>query len=229
MAYSKTKSTKRKRTTKKKTGSLKMMVKREISKQIETKERIFQAYTYLNSFSWGSGAQVIGCFGDMARGTEDGQRVGDLVFCKSIYLRMAIEVETGNLSANYNNCRIVVVTPKSYSGTRYQPNDTQNFVRSVFYNQNDVRQYCAPIDTDRWKVLYDKTKFLQKLPVDGVTSAIAPQTWYVNKFIKVNAPIRYDTAQNVTNDIYIIAVSDSNGAPNAGAVAGFVKCYYKDA
>ena len=48
-------------------------------------------------------------------------------------------------------------------------------------------------------------------------------------FVKCHRTIFWDDYGNINNDIYMIAISDSNAIPNPGAIGGFVNAYYKDA
>ena len=65
------------------------------------------------------------------------------------------------------------------------------------------------MDTNRWRVHFDRTFFLNFMPVDGSTSTSVARTRFLKAFVKVNRKIFWDDAGNINNDVYLIAISDS--------------------
>lgn len=210
---------------------LKRMVRSMILKSQETKEL---TYTYdnvggtnLKNMSYGSGTAVVGFFGAIAGGTGDGNRIGSRIYARGINIRLAIQ------PYDYSNyVRIIIFQPKPGMATNIQPSATASFVQSVLSNTpSGVIQWLAPVDTDRFKILSDSNFYLRYQPLDGNSNQTTLQTKFYNKFIKVNRPIQWDDTGVINNDVYMICISDSGsvGTTHPGAVAGFVRVYYKDA
>lgn len=114
--------------------------------------------------------------------------------------------------------------------TNIQPTSTASFVQSVLSGApSGATQWLQPVDTDRFEVLLDKVYYLKNTAVDGSSSASAVSTRFLRKFIPINKKIQWDDSGQINNDVYVIAISDSAAVPNPGAVAGYIRVYYKDA
>jgi len=211
--------------------NIKKLIQSQINKSIETKEL---TYNYTNvgssnfsSISYGSTAIVAGLFGAIAQGVNDGQRIGNSLFARGVNIHMAIQNASADIT---NQVRFICFQPKKGMATNIQPSSTASFVQSVLSGAaSGATQWLQPVDTDRFEVIFDKVYYLKNTAVDGSTSASAVSTRFLRKFIKVNKKIQWDDSGVVNNDIYLLAISDSAAVPNPGAVAGYVRVYYKDA
>lgn len=217
----------RRRRTRYGTKKIRRIARSVVMRSVETKEA---RYSYssvggsnYSSVSYGAAAIVAGCFGAISQGTGQANRIGNAIFARGI--RIYFPVQPGD---NINNLRFVCVSAKS--GTPTQPASTALFVQNLFSNGgSSATQWTYPIDTNRWKVHFDKTFFLKFMAVDGSTSTSVPQTRFLKKFVKVNRKIFWDDGNNINNDVYLVAISDSSAVPHPGAIGGFVNCYFKDA
>jgi len=205
------------------------IAKAVFNRGVETKESRY-AYTSVgttsanfSSVSYGAGSIVTGCFGGITNGTGQNNRIGNSIIARGIRIYMPLA------PGDNNNClRFIVVSPKS--GAPIFPSSTASFVQSVLSNGGSgSTQWTFPVDTQRYRVHYDKTFYLRMLPVDGSTATQAPVIKFLKIFIKVNRKMFWDDTNTMNNDVYLVAISDSFTAPNPGAIGGFVNCYFKDA
>lgn len=211
--------------------NIKKMIRSEVLRSQETKEL---TYTYSNvgssnfsSISYGSGAVVAGFFGAISQGVNDGQRIGNSLYARGININFALQNATGD---GQNYLRFIIFQARKGMATNIQPSSTSSFVQSVLSNSSaSVTQWLQPVDTDRFEVLCDKTYWFRNLPIEGNSALIVPQTHFFKKFLKINRKMQWDDSGVINNDVYMIAISDSALSPNPGAVAGFVRVYYKDA
>jgi len=202
------------------------IAKSVFNRSVETKEA---RYTYssvgginFSSVSYGSAAVVAGLFGAIAQGTGQAQRVGNSIYARGV--RIYFPVQAGD---NINNLRFICVSPKQ--GAPIQPTNAQVFIQGVLSNGSiGATQWTYPVDTNRWRVHFDRTFFLNFMPVDGSTSTSVARTRFLKAFVKVNRKIFWDDAGNINNDVYLIAISDSAAVPNPGVIGGFVNTYFKD-
>lgn len=203
------------------------IAKTVFNRQVETKETRYGfgsvAGISFASVGYGASTCITGLYGAINPGATQAQRVGNYITARGIRLHFAIQA-----GDSYNNIRFLLVSPKQ--GTPVQPNSITNFALSVFSNQGaSATQWCNPVDTNRWNVHMDKSFYLQYVPVDGSTANVIPRTLFLKQFVKLNKKIFWDDVGTINNDVYLVAISDSNVVPNPGVVAGFVNCYFKDA
>lgn len=209
----------------------KAYVKKTIKKMSETKE---VRYDYndvgtvsggLTSVSYGSATKCGGLYGAIAQGTGHTQRIGNSLLATGI--RFDLVMSPGDTT---NQLRLIFFTPKK-GGIRYQPSDVTNFTENLLSGEaSSTVQFLSPVDTSRFRVLYDKTKLLRFVPTFGAgtaTDVYALQRHYKG-FIKLNKKIVFDDEAQMTNDIYFLAISDSSVPAHPGAVAGYCVCYFKD-
>lgn len=204
------------------------IAKSVVNKQLETKENRYPhnniGSSSFSSVSYGSGSIVAGLFGATAQGVGQGQRVGNAIRAIGVRINLAIQP-----ADTYNNFRIFCVSPKI--ATPIQPSSTAAFVTNVLSGATSSNtQWLAPIDTTRYTVHFDDQYFLRFMPTDGNTGTQVAQTVFCKHFINLkNRKIVWDDNGVINNDVYLVAISDSVAAPNPGAIAGFVNCYFKDA
>lgn len=205
------------------------MVRSMVLKAQETKEL---TYPYNNigsvnfsSVGYGGSSAAAGLFGAIAQGVNDGQRIGNSIYARGAYLRMVFSP-----GDNTNFMRLLVVQPKRGMATNILPSSITSFVSSVLSGaSSSSTQWLQPVDTDRFEVLADKNIYFTWKPLDGSTTTTVAQVRFFNKFLKINRKIQWDDSGVVNNDVYFIALSDSSAVAHPGAVAGFVRVYYKDA
>lgn len=200
------------------------IAKREVRKALETKHKD-KPYTSLiasTTISYGSASSVNGMYGDIAEGTGENERIGLKI--KTSGVKFDLEFRCGDLQ---NTIRILVVTARK--GIRYQPTDVTNFVQNLLSNTApSATQYGAPVDPDRFKILIDKKIHLRQVPYDGGTAAGISTTYLFREYVRMNKVLSWDLQGNITNDMYLVMLSDSGLVPNPGAVSGYVRAYYKD-
>lgn len=203
------------------------VAKSVFNRYVETKE---VRYTHSNvgsvnfsTISYGSGAVIAGLFGAISQGTGQSTRVGNKVTARGIRVYFPLSA-----ADTTNNLRFIVVSAKG--GTPIQPSLTASFVSLVLSQASSgTTQWSAPVDTNRFRVHYDKTFFLTFDPVDGSGTSVKPRIKFMKFFIKCHRTIFWDDGGNINNDYYMIGISDSGTIPNPGAIGGFVNVYYKDA
>lgn len=148
------------------------------------------------------------------QGTDDNQRVGDSIFCTSIYLRMSLIRNTGS---NYDNVRLII------------------FQDLMGYNSPVVNDLMEPIMMggayapisqynhyfmSRFRILWDKTVSLSLNT--GVTRNLS-------KFIKVNRKLEYVGAATFKNQIYLLTIGDNNNALQLVTCNSVTRVIYTDA
>jgi len=207
--------------------NIRRMIKSEVLRSQETKETTYSSTGIggisFSSVSYGSSSASCGLFGAIVQGTAASNRIGDRIYARGVNIRLALQA-----GDPYNNLRFIVFRAKT--GTVIQPGLTGTFVQSLLSGVGSSgTQWLQPVDTDRFVVYYDKTFNLKFMPLDGSTGTSIPQTKFFNKFIKVNRPMQWDRSGSMNDDVYMVAISDSAGVPNPGAIAGFVRVYFKDA
>lgn len=207
--------------------SVARIAKAIFNRAVETKE-VRYSYTSVgganfSSVSYGSGAVVAGLYGALANGTGQANRIGNAIMARGV--RIWFPLQPGD---NINNLRFIAVSAKS--GAPVQPSSVALFLQSVLSNGSaGSTQWTYPVDTNRYKVHFDRTFYLRFNPVDGSTATSTPQTKFLKAFIRLKRRIFWDDTNTVNNDVYLIAISDSAVAPNPGAIGGFINAYFKDA
>lgn len=209
--------------------NVKKIVRKELSKAIETKEATFDFSTMgLNSIGTG-GATTAPLFGHLANiptGTLDGQRVGNQIILRGLRYYFPIQNAVGD---RINHVRLCYVMPKRYypvSGT------ITEFLRDCF--GDSAWNMYSPINTDKYTVYVDRMIYLRNVANDGSSANANPDTKLLKGFFKINKKIQYDF-EGITQvirpdqELYCFAISDSTAIPNAGAIGGFSRVFYKDA
>jgi len=218
---------------KRRVNSVKKIVNRAIKRNIELKDKTYP-YTAVGinpvggsaesfaSTSYGSTATITQLFRGVSRGTNDGERIGHSVNCKGVYMNLAIQ--NGD---SFNQYRLIVFRPKG----RYTTTSVAGLVQMILSGTASAStQWAAPVDTDYFKVYYDKILNLRSVDYDGTTSVV--QTRFVRKLIKFKSGKKIEWDEQDTqpaNDVFVMAISDSAAVANPGVIAGFFKLYYTDA
>lgn len=203
------------------------VAKSVVSRAIETKE-IRYAHTAVaganfSSVGYGTSSVVCGLFGAITQAITQQGRIGSKIYARGV--RIFLPIQAGD---TINQLRFIIVSPKQ--GTPVFPSVPGQFASSVLSaSSSSGQQWSYPVDTNRWRVHLDKTFFLTFDPVDGNSSAVKARTKFLKAFVKVNRSMVWDDANFITNDVYMLAISDSGAIPNPGAIGGFVTCYFKDA
>lgn len=202
------------------------IAKKAVRKEAETKEKDL-TYTALglSSIGYGSASSVLYMANQIASGSADGQRVGNKILIQNIRFQFAIM--PGDTT---NWFRLIFVIPKT--GVDYNATVT-NVAENVLGLASSATQWMGLIDTDRYRVLYDKMIFLEYVPDAGSSAAVHGQGKILKGNIKLNKEIEYayssaSAATYATNDVLMLAISDSGAVSHPGAVAGNLRIYYKD-
>lgn len=209
---------------------LRRMVRRMINRNIETK---WHEYPFgsvgdqsFNSIGYGNSSVV----GILSRGIIEGtnyqERIGRKIIVKA--LRIWLAFQPGD---SHNYLRLLVVRPKG----QVNLTNNANFVAQVLTDSaGGSTQWLEPVDTEKFKVYFDKTMYLRFQPLNGSTTDTTPTTKIVRKTIKLSVPLVWGAQLASAEDdpyrnLYIVGVSDSAAIPHPGAIAGNVRVYYKDA
>lgn len=202
------------------------VVKRTVDRMSETKEGF---YTYSNcggnaadfsSFGYGAASACASLVAGITAGTGSGQRIGRQIFVRGV--QVSFMMQPGD---SYNNIRFVLVRPRG------QADLTNNavFVQQVLSGvSSSGTQWANPVDTDIYQVLWDRMFTMRKLPLDGNSSNTVNQNKLIRKYIKINQKFTFDTSASNLRDLWLIGISDSAAIAHPGAIAGFVKVWFKD-
>lgn len=239
MAYLRRRRVFRKRRPKRKVSyPIKRYVRAALRKNIEMKFRQYQwdavgrepisnGIPGFGSVSYGGSSIFTSLDGGIDNGTGEGQRIGNRITIKGFQINMA--VQTGDYT---NYFRMLLVSPKK----QYDKSSAANFIQELFSNKaSNSYQWLQPVDTEVYKVYWDKKvdfRYLATGGTGGVTDpAAVPGTKFFKKFVKLNKKCQWTVANGYfsTSPLFLVAISDSGAVTNPGAVAGFVKVWYTDA
>lgn len=202
------------------------VVKKEIRKESETKEKDL-TYSALSLTSIGYGSSSINNYlvQNIAQGYDDGQRIGNKIHLQNIRFQFAFTA-----GDTVNHLRLLMLMPKT--GLDYNAN-VQNLAQNVTTIASSGQQWLGLVDTDRYRVLYDKKLFLEYVPDTGSTSAVHAVTKFVSANIKINKDIEWAysaaaAAVQPTTEVIFLCISDSSTVSHPGAIAGNLRLYYKD-
>lgn len=205
-----------------------------VNRNIETKEK---KYSYdsvgidpiggsavsLGSVSYGGSAVIAGLVRGVTAGTGEGSRLGHQLTLRGVYINLAVQCASGSET---NNFRLLVIRPKGQISTT----STAALVQQVLSNAtSSSTQWLNPVDTDFFKVYYDKMAFIKPTDITG-TGSVSQR--FFKKFIKFpkGMVMKWNEADSQPfRDLYILAISDSAAVSHPGAIAGFVRLYFKDA
>lgn len=175
------------------------------------------------SISYGSSAIICQLCRGIITGTGEGTRVGHEITLRGLYINLAIQCASG---AEQNNVRIIVLRPK---GT-FTTTSVAALCQQIMNNQaSGGTQWLQPVDTDFFSVFMDKMFFIKPTDISGVGS---PSQRFCKRFIKFKRGIHMkwnEADSQPARDLIMFAISDSAAVSHPGAVAGYVRLYYKDA
>lgn len=204
---------------------LKKLISQTMSSMAETKEKVLDATSTIGLGSVSSGGLAYGSLDTITQGVSDDQRIGNSIFLRGA--RFYFPIQNGD---NHNHFRLILAMPHAY--TRYPLGGTVNNYMSDLFGTNSFNMY-SPINTDKYKVFYDKTILLRNLANDGNSTTANPDTRLLQKFFKINKKIQYEYDApsgfvKPTTELILYAISDSIAVSHPGALGGFLKLYYKD-
>jgi len=195
---------------------------RVVNRRIETKR-----IQYTNSFVSSNGITGTGYIVDLvtslnaaaglAQGTQENERVGDVIHCRGIRLRMSIANHPYNSDTTYQQLknkigvRIMVVGTKDATATRGD------------ILENDSFPAIQAPDTDKVKVLYDRFRYLHTEYTGALAGSNSMQTFFDHSIWVPGAKIgwrgKLQFVDNSATDLkgyrYYLAIFPS--APNDGA------------
>lgn len=210
------------------------IAQRVVNKNIEMKEIIYP-YTAVGidpitgtapsftSVGYNSSSVIAQLCRGILQGTADNQRIGNKITLKGVYLNFMCTCAS---ATEPNVLRFMIVRPKG----QYSNTSTSALAFQILSSQTTGSTECLqPIDTDAFTVYADITKFMKPF---ATYDANYLQYYKIKKFIKFPKGLSMQWSQansQPDRDLFLMAISDSGILPNAGAVLGFVKLYYKDA
>lgn len=218
------------RSSRKRKPSVKRIVRKEISKAIETKEATFDhSGTGMSSIGNGGVGNAVTLFGhaaNIAQGTADGQRIGNQITMRGIRYYFPIQNAVGE---RINHVRVLYVMPHRY----FPDSGTAATITSDVFGTASWNMF-SPVNTDKYKVLLDKFLYFRNVSNAGSTADSNPETKLIKGFLKINKKIQYDYegisgATRPDQEVYLLAISDSTAIPNPGALGGYSRVFYKDA
>lgn len=176
------------------------------------------------SISYGASSVAAGIFGGVALGTAQNQRIGSSIYARGI--RVFFPLQPGD---NTNYLRFILIQPKNGATLNQLTISSDLFIRSVFSNQaSSATQWSMPVDTNRYTVFFDKTFTMSFGPLDGASGTNLPSQSLMSFFVKCNKKLTWDDTGYLSNDYFLIGISDSAAVQHPGAVGGYVKAYFKD-
>lgn len=193
---------------KQKSPSVRALVKKEMSRAVETKHKSFEAPAFVDI---GALSGTLTEISSISQGVGDSNRVGNRIDVKKIYIQKLLRVED-NTSVPHSTIRVLLVQS-----------------RGGVLTTADMPNLMTAVDLDKMYVLKDH---LYNLSSTGQNST---GTYFGSPYIRIkwdvkNLPkkvLQYDdsTAANQNNPIYLYMFCD-----NAyGQQGGFETIYYKDA
>lgn len=206
-----------------------------VNKNIEQKEKKYDftsvgidpvsgSSVSLGSVSYGGSSIISGLCRGITTGTGEGSRVGHEITLRGVYIWLAVQCASGTET---NNFRLSVIRPKGQIST----SSVAALAQQIFSNAGSTAtQWLNPIDTDIFKIYYDKAVFIKPSDISGVGNA--SQRFYKTfiKFGKKGLTMKWNEADSQPfRDLYVVAISDSAALAHPGAIAGFIRLYYKDA
>lgn len=196
----------KKRTSGKK-SSIRSLVRKELSKAVETKHRT----TVSGAFDYIPSTGILFNLSAISQGTGDNQRVGNRITATKLHIKKIIRLAY-SATAQSNGIRALVV--KSRGGP---------------LTITDMPNYYSPVDLDLMYVLDDRMVTVSGRPDLAGTSFDPDMAYKYEVKKKLNLNLHYnDTATTATDsNLYLYLVSE---VPlNNAEQAGFETLYYKDA
>lgn len=195
----------RKRYSKKPSPAVKAYVRSVMNRNVEKKSiTSSQAPTLVGSTV---GTLLSPC--GINQGVQANQRVGNRLKASSIYLNMIFDW-AGSTTQTLDDVRFMVVMARKGNS----------------YTTSDFPQYYAPIDTDKFKVLYD-TYFSVAANVNSSGTFVGTLTKVIKKRIKLNSLHIYnDGTLRPENQEVLIYAFCKNNCTN---MSGFYQLTYHDA
>lgn len=210
------------------------IVRYQLDKKLETKEKRYAydsvgidpiggAAVSLGSISYGSSTIIAQLCRGITAGTGEGQRIGHEINLRGCYINLAVQCASGTES---NNVRIAVIRPK---GT-FTTTSVAALSQQIFSNQaSSSTQWLNPIDTDFFDVYYDKQVWIKPSDIGAVGNVSEKFFKTFLKFGKNGMRMKWNEADSQPQrDLFVVAISDSITVSHPGAVAGFIRLYYKD-
>lgn len=205
-----------------------------VNKNIETKEKKYDYSSVgidpvngtavsLSSVSYGSSTIIAQLCRGITSGTGEGFRVGHQITLRGVYVNLAIQCASGTES---NNFRILVVRPKGQISTT----TVSGLAQQIFSNAgSSSTQWLNPVDTDIYKVYMDRKFWLMPKDISGVGNVTEKFCTRFLKFGKKGLNMQWNEADSQPyRDLMVVCISDSGAVSHPGAIAGFIKLYYKD-
>lgn len=188
--------------------------------------------------SYGSGTHLTALVSGITNGTSDSTRIGDKIRLRGVHIDFNVYLQAGSTTYPvFSNTRVILFSPKKslwQGGT--QVSTVAGFCSKFFVNYSaDSNMWCAPINTELYRVYYDKRKFFKFTPTISQAQGVSyssPSIRRFRKFIKFNRPITWGKDAYVCDrDVFLMIISDdAEGATSGGTYVqnGIVSVYYND-
>lgn len=244
MVYRKsTRKYKRRRTRKSSIKKMRAIAQSVVNRNIEMKDREFlftsvgynDVTTIAESFTnigYGNNSKICRLAAGLGQGIGGSDYVGIKFNIKGVHLHFAIGDPLLSTFAS-PAIRFIIFRPKGHSmPTAWSSN--ASFIQQLLSNTpSSGSQYLANIDTDAFKVYWQKTVYIPIHYNPASAGSVSYTPKIVNKFLKFPGSglnVAWDEATSgLTNDVYIAAISSIGVAPFVNVIAGTVKLYYTDA
>lgn len=177
------------------------------------------------SVSYGSTAVAAGLCASILSGTGAGARIGLKIRLKGVYVNLAIQP-----GDDTNYIRFLLVSPKP-GANKIDYSSTSAFVQQCLSDYGSAAsQVIAPVDTDLFKVHFDKKYYMRFVPKDGNSGTTLASNRFLKKFIRFNRTIWWDESNSglPTSDVFLVATSDSAAVGNPGTQMANVDVFYTD-
>lgn len=233
MAYRKRKFRRRRR----RGGNVKMIksiAQKVVNRNVEMKEIIYQ-YNAVgispisgSSVSFASvgydASTIITQLGrGITQGTGDNNRIGNRIKVTGVYVDFYCSCAS---TTEQNIMRMALISPKG----QYSPTSVSSLALQIFSNVTTGSTECMqPIDQDIFQVYWNKMKFMKPY---GTFDANYLNYYRYRKFIKFpkGKTLQWNQGNSQpSNDLFLVAISDSAIVSNPGVLSGYVKVFYRDA
>lgn len=193
---------------------------------------------FASPVSYDNGTKIAALCSSIPQGVGDSNRVGSKITLRGVHIDLIGQIKDGLTSFNtYQQLRLLLISPKRHGPLLGGAPDAQTFSQRLFTNVSGELQWAAPVDTDNFRVLYDKRVYLTWKPTVSAAQNLsysAPSVRRFRKFVRFNKTIQWPIGSSILaqNDVYLVAISDDGESANTGSpgfVAGFVNIYYTDA
>lgn len=210
------------------------IAKKVVERWSETKEKIYKydsmpqyiggGTVSFNSVGYGGSAILAGLLTGINQGAGDAAMIGNRL--KVMNVRVHFVLQNGDVS---NNIRLMLVSNKK----QCDKSTAAAALTQILSNAgSSADQFGMCIDTDTYKVHFDKTFVLRTWNTISLGAAIAlneDRVFTKSISFKDGFITEWDQNREEPNrELILVAISDSAAIGHPGVIAGFVKVSFKD-